>query len=76
MGGYATRARIDTPRVHVVRRPLARGEGTASDRAPLGELIERLPAPSLGERASSFVECVREQWAITTFYLFDPESWR
>ena len=76
MGGYATRARIDAPRVHVVRSPLVSGESTPLDRQPRGELIDLQPAPSLGERATAFVERVREQWAITTFYLFDPESWR
>jgi hypothetical protein len=38
--------------------------------------VEDLGGQSLDERFSDWWASVREQFAMTTFYLFDPESWR
>jgi hypothetical protein len=33
-------------------------------------------APGLGDRMAERLERIREAYKQTTFYLFDPESWR
>ena len=38
--------------------------------------VEDLAGRSLDERVRDWWEGLREQVAMTTFYLFDPESWR
>jgi len=38
--------------------------------------VESLAGESLDERLTAWWADLREQWAITTFYLFDPQSWR
>lgn len=38
--------------------------------------VEDLAGESIDERLSDWWAGVREQFAITTFYLFDPQSWR
>jgi len=78
MAAYTVIARIDRVDPHLAgwaSRPLA-----ATDRViaqPLEppeavDLVGRPDGPSLDERWAR----VREVWSQTTFYLFDPESWR
>jgi hypothetical protein len=38
--------------------------------------VEDLDGESLDERLGEWWAGLREQVAITTFFLFDPESWR
>jgi hypothetical protein len=38
--------------------------------------VEDLGGQALDERLSDWWTGLREQFAMTTFYLFDPESWR
>jgi hypothetical protein len=71
MASYAVTAHIDRVQPHLASHD---GPPPAPDRhvtdEPLSEAIEVAPPPS--ERWDRF----RERWAQTTFYLFDPESWR
>ena len=46
----------------------------AAPPAPLE--VEDLAGESPDERLGAWWANLREQWAITTFYLFDPQSWR
>jgi len=77
MRGYAALARIDSSSIHVAR-------ATVAPEAPSPETHTDSPAAARSGRArvppaarlADLAVTVREQWAITTFYLFDPESWR
>jgi hypothetical protein len=75
MAGYATLGRVEGGRVRtlawrgpateVAHEPWPPSTPAATDhRRPLREVIH--------ERWQD----ARETWAITTFYLFDPQSWR
>jgi len=75
MRGYAALARIDASSVHV-GRALPRTPDPVHCPAPAATLHPRLAARRVASRAAEVLETLREQWAITTFYLFDPESWR
>lgn len=73
MAGYEVTARI----VGVAPRRAHRGPGT--DRFPAthadGDPIDLVGRPldvTITERWETF----RERWAQTTFFLFDPDSWR
>ncbi len=86
MAGYVALQRIDRVSVRALawhgsirvegtvrrERPAVIGAGRLAERSLAGPLRER-PLP---ERISERWAIVREQWAITTFFLFDPESWR
>lgn len=75
MAGYAVTARIEATGPRVARRPdtharpVALGDG--DDESTI-DLVGRPLDEVLAERWAS----IREGWAITTFFLFDPESWR
>jgi hypothetical protein len=74
MAGYAVMTRID----HVGPRLADRIDDVMFDPAllttgtPSNDVFEPVPDDGLAERLASF----RERWAQTTFFLFDPESWR
>ena len=74
MAAYAAVARLE----HVdVRR--ASGWRSAEDRLPAPSpiaTVEELAGRPFGEAALEWWTSLREQIAMTTFYLFDPESWR
>ena len=84
MSGYAASARLrggaprfvaaDGPRPGEVPRTSA--TLTASV-VPFddGDWIELVGRP-LGQRVAARWDSIRETWSQTTFYLFDPESWR
>jgi hypothetical protein len=74
MGGYAVMTRIDRVGPHLAGRtddasfdPAALTTGT-----PSNDVVEAIRGDGLAQRLESF----RERWAQTTFFLFDPESWR
>lgn len=71
MASYAVTARIDRVQPHLAAherpRPMA-------DRHAQDELVPE--AIDLQRPTSDRWERIRERWAQTTFYLFDPESWR
>jgi hypothetical protein len=74
MTGYAAFARVERGRVSAPRTFEAAALALDDD-----EGVVETPAasePSAASRLSGFVAAVREQWAITTFYLFDANSWR
>ena len=69
MNGYAASARIDRAPVRT-----RRGSGSAVTAAiPIDRWVHGAPATqTLSER----IEDWRILWQQTTFFLFDPESWR
>ena len=70
MRGYAASARLE--RVPVRTRV---GRSDPTGLADVGMHVDRDPRP-LGERFRERIDELRETWDQTTFYLFDPESWR
>lgn len=76
MRGYTTLARIDGSAIHVARATVAMNSRARELPAELVSPRTQTPARSITARFSELAGIVREQWAITTFYLFDPESWR
>ncbi len=78
MAGYVALQRVDRVSVRALAwRGSARVEDAArsEDRVHLAARAAMDDRP-LGERLVERWAIVREQWAITTFFLFDPESWR
>lgn len=76
MRGYATLARIDPSGVRVTR---SRGVPVPSTAVPVDAVPEPHAVVDAQERPHQLAELagtIREQWAMTTFYLFHPESWR
>jgi len=79
--GYATCARIERARPRFVvagpgfdgpsRAPSGVAESALADHRP----VELVGVP-LDERLAQWLAGVRETWSQTTFFLFDPESWR
>ena len=77
MAGYVALQRVD----RVSMRALAwhgsvRDEDAVPSDGRPGVVVDLLDDRPLGERLVERWTIVREQWAITTFFLFDPESWR
>lgn len=84
MSGYAASSTIQGIGPHVVRARSTRA-ADALDRDPdpaaapcvpaLGDWVELVGRP-LDERLAEWWAGVREAVSQTTFFLFDPESWR
>lgn len=78
MATYAVIARIDRVDPHLAgwaRVPAPAGDWSVAEPMEPPEavdLVGRPAAPTLAEHW----ERIRETWAQTTFFLFDPESWR
>lgn len=74
MTGYAVVGRIERVQVHRAGEPLPE---PAADLPPASAAdLEELLGQPLDDQVRELVERFREQWAMTTFYLFDVESWR
>ncbi|CAN5582265.1 hypothetical protein BH20CHL7_BH20CHL7_14920 [soil metagenome] len=76
MAGYAASCRIQTVAPRVVRRartptPAAMVDRDATD-LPVEDLVGRPLDEIIADRWAS----ISESWSQTTFFLFDPESWR
>jgi hypothetical protein len=73
--GYAATARIEHVQPH--RVGVARAPEPAVDASVIVEAdpVEIAGRP-FGQRWADFAAHVRVTWAQTTFFLFDPESWR
>ncbi|MEX2183863.1 MAG: hypothetical protein WEC14_05410 [Chloroflexota bacterium] len=76
MAGYAASCRIQTVAPRAVRRSRAPAPapmigGDAID-LPVEDLIGRPLDEIIADRWAS----ISESWSQTTFFLFDPESWR
>jgi len=75
MAAYAVIARVERVHPHV-----ARWMASSEPDAPMGPIPEPeavdLVGRPLGEIVAERWARVREAWAQTTFFLFDPDSWR
>ena len=77
MTGYVALERVDRISVRALawQGSIRAGDVLGADGRPrpmVGPVDDRPLVERIGERWA----IVREQWAITTFFLFDPESWR
>ena len=79
MHGYAATARIE----HVQPHRVGIGAGDAGADEPPADastIVEAQPVEiagrPFGQRWADFAAHVRVTWEQTTFFLFDPESWR
>ena len=57
-------------------RPVEPGRDTPTAPAPIDRGPVELIGRPLGERLAERWDELRETWSQTTFFLFDPESWR
>lgn len=75
MAGYAVIARIDRVDPHFAgwEAESALESATAE---PLGPEAIDLVGRDVGETLDERWARIREAWKQTTFYLFDPQSWR
>lgn len=77
MSGYAATARLQGASVHAgatlaaVQEPR---EPLDMTRSVLDTMADELLAPP--ETLEDRIHYVRQAWAQTTFFLFDPDSWR
>ena len=73
MAGYVAMARVESARVRALPSEDARSEPPPACVETLGVMtIDDGEATPLAER----LDRIREQLAMTTFFLFDAESWR
>jgi hypothetical protein len=76
MAGYAVSARIERAAVRAAPRIAHDVPGRRREPDPVTDetvdLVGRPVEVVIAERWS----LIRESWAQTTFFLFDPESWR
>lgn len=80
MSGYAASARLQGGSTRFVavaadRRPITHEPVAPSPEGADRGRAEPARRPAI-ERLASRWDDLREAWAQTTFYLFDPESWR
>jgi hypothetical protein len=77
MDGYAAYGRVDRRRVASDEETLrAREDPLPPDAMVIDAEDGASGGPSAGRRLHERLAAAREGWAITTFYLFDPNSWR
>lgn len=74
MTGYAAFGPVERERGPVLVDGPAPGSHVVADAAVV--IDEPAPASVLGARVRERLAVAREQWSITTFFLFDPNSWR
>ncbi len=75
MASYATMARVQGGRVRTLAWDAGAGDAVTGARVPVpahGATRDDDPPPTLRERWTWF----REELAMMTFFLLDPESWR
>jgi len=76
MAAYAVSARVDRvePRLARWAGP-TRSDGVTREPTPEPESVDLVGRPLGAIVAERWVR-IREAWAQTTFFLFDPDSWR
>jgi hypothetical protein len=76
MAAYAVIARIDRVDPHLAGRPPASAaDRSAAEMVELAQAIDLVGGPESTIVAERLAH-VREIWHQTTFFLFDPDSWR
>ena len=76
MAGYAAVARLGRVDVHVARPTTDPYDRLEQSVDALEPSVEDLAGQPFEAQVADFLATIREQWAMTTFFLFDPESWR
>ncbi len=79
MAGYAAFGPMMRGRVSALPTAMEPGARPVEERVEAGTAtIEGFdePASTRRSRLRDRVTTAREQWSITTFYLFDPHGWR
>jgi len=77
MAGYVATERIMEARPRFVGTDLGRpGRDALADGADWTVASEATESRPLDEQLRQALEDLREAWAQTTFFLFDPNSWR
>jgi len=76
MAGYAATCRIESVAPRAVRRLRTPALTALPDPSPTDVPIEDLTGRPLDEVIADRWASISESWAQTTFFLFDPESWR
>ena len=75
MTGYAAFGPVERGRVSPQQGPAAVSALALDDDDRVIELPAETPSPG-ASRIHVVLTAAREQWALTTFYLFDANSWR
>jgi hypothetical protein len=76
MAAYAVTARVEGVRPHVARwTGASQPEDAAVDPILEPDAVELVGRPLAAIVAERWAR-IREAWAQTTFFLFDPDSWR
>ena len=76
MAAYAVTARVERVRPRVARwTGASQPDHEAGDPIPGPEPVELVGRPLAAIFAERWTR-IREAWAQTTFFLFDPDSWR
>jgi hypothetical protein len=84
VSGYAASARLQSgsPRFALAGGRVGRAATEMAVDEPLGGWVDRVapePAadgPSLADRLGGHLDDLRQAWSGTTFFVFDPDSWR
>ena len=75
MDGYAAYGRVDRRRVAGATCP-TRDDWLPPDLGAIEATDRAAEGPSAGRWLHERLAAVREQWTMSTFYLFDSNSWR
>jgi hypothetical protein len=75
MAGYAVTARIERAGVHLAGTSRPADDVMPDRRDDADETVDLVGRP-IEEVVAERWAMIRESWAQTTFFLFDPESWR
>jgi hypothetical protein len=75
MAGYTVNARIERAGVHLAATSRPAPDVAADRRDDAQETVDLVGRP-IEEVLAERWAMIRESWAQTTFFLFDPESWR
>ena len=76
MAAYAVTARVDRVQPRLARWVGAtQSDGATADATPQPESVDLVGRP-LGANMAERWARIREAWTQTTFFLFDPDSWR
>lgn len=76
MTGYEAFGRVERGRVAAMPAWVWRAAPDARVNGPLDGAADVTVDPAGEAPVRDWLAALREQWSITTFFLFDPDSWR